>query len=701
MSKPRTNRLAQEKSPYLLQHAHNPVDWYPWGNEAFDKARVENKPIFLSIGYSTCHWCHVMEKESFEDEEVACSLNKIFVPIKVDREERPDIDSYYMTVCQLITGTGGWPLTIIMSPARQPFFAATYLPKTGRFGRVGLLELTRQIETAWRTRQDQITQSANDISELVRQVTQTNAKGELTDETLHAAYRGLVALYDENAGGFGNEPKFPTPHNLSFLLRYWKTTRKEKALKIAEHTLTAMRMGGIYDHIGYGFHRYSTDKNWILPHFEKMLYDQALLTITYTEAFQITHNDLYRNTAQEITEYVLRNMTSQEAAFYSAEDADSEGVEGRFYTWTEREIRDILDPSDSDIVVNVFNIKEVGNYREEAARPPTGNNLLYVSKSMDAAAADLNISQDELLTRLAKARNRMLEHREKRVHPHKDRKILTDWNGLMIAALAKACRVLENDLLKQMAKKAADFLLSVMRDGDGILYHRFIEGERAIHGFLDDYVFLIWGLVELYESTFEPRYLRAACDLQEKTVDIFWDKENGAFFSAPQNNDLPLRKKEIYDGAIPSGNSIAMYNMLRLAVLTGQHGFAEQSHQTANYFARQIHKNPLNHMQTMTALHLALSPSAEIVISGTPDNPKTREMLRIINKSSELDLAIVLRPTEGFSDIVEIAPFTRNLLPLDGKTTAYLCHAGKCEIPIAEPEELAKKLERTRYDSKD
>ena len=700
MSKPRSNRLAQEKSPYLLQHAYNPVDWYPWGKEAFDKARVENKPIFLSIGYSTCHWCHVMEKESFEDEEVARILNRTFVPIKVDREERPDIDSYYMTVCQVITGTGGWPLTIIMSPAIQPFFAATYLPKRNRFGRIGLIELAGQIETLWRTRHAQITQSANDISQLVRQTTHTNTKGELTEETMHAAYRGLVALYDENAGGFGNAPKFPTPHNLSFLLRYWKRTNEAKALKIAEHTLTAMRMGGIYDHLGYGFHRYSTDKNWILPHFEKMLYDQALLSIAYTEAFQITRDDQYQNTVREITEYVLRDMASQEGAFYSAEDADSEGVEGRFYTWTEREIKNILDLPEHEVVASVFNIGREGNYVEETTRRKTGKNLLYLSKSIDALAADLNISEDDLLRSLAKARTRLLEHRVKRVHPHKDTKILTDWNGLMIAALAKAGRVSDNDLLKRAAKKAADFILSVMRDGDGTLYHRLIQGARAINGFLDDYVFLIWGLLELYASTFEPQYLRAACDLQKKSMDIFWDHEEGAFFFAPQNNDLPLRKKEIYDGAIPSGNSVAMYNMLRLAALTGQHRLVEQAHQTAGLFARQIQKNPVNHIQTMTALNLALSPSATAVISGKAVDPATLEMLHIINDSPELDLSVVLRPTERSPDIVEIAPFTRELLPLGGKTAAYLCYAGKCEMPITDPETLAKKLKDACCDSK-
>jgi uncharacterized protein YyaL (SSP411 family) len=693
MNKPWANRLAREKSPYLLQHAHNPVDWYPWSKEAFKKAEAENKPIFLSIGYSTCHWCHVMEKESFEDDEVARALNKVFVPIKVDREERPDIDSYYMTVCQLITGTGGWPLTIIMSPTKEPFFAATYLPKTSRFGRIGLLELIRQIDILWHTRQDHITQSANGVAKLVRQAIQTNEKGELTEESLHAAYRGLVALYDETAGGFGNAPKFPTPHKLSFLLRYWVRTKQETALKIAEHTLTAMRMGGVYDHIGYGFHRYSTDKNWILPHFEKMLYDQALLTIAYTEAFQITHNDLYRNTAHEIIEYVLRDMTSQNGAFYSAEDADSEGVEGRFYTWEESEIREILDPSESETVVRVFNIKSSGNYVGETTRRMTGKNLLYMCKSMDALAADLNMSQGELAKRLARARAIILKHREKRVRPHKDRKILTDWNGLMIAALAKAGRIFDSDLHKRMAKRAADFFLSAMRDSDGMLYHRFIGSERAIPGFLDDYVFLTWGMIELYESTFEPRYLRAAYDLHEKTVNIFWDNEDRAFFFASQNNDLPLRKKEIHDGAIPSGNSIAMYNMLRLAGLTGQHKFAEQARHIATYFARQIKENPLNHIQTMTALNLAFSASIEVAISGNPDDPLTLEMLRTINRSPELDLPIVLRPNEGSSEVVDIAPFTRNLLPLDGKTTAYLCQTGKCEMPINEPEELSNKLE--------
>jgi hypothetical protein len=480
------------------------VDWHPWGEEAFTKARDEDKPIFLSIGYSTCHWCHVMEKESFEDETVARLLNDTFVPIKVDREERPDIDSYYMTVCQLISGTGGWPLTIIMDPKLRPFFTTTYLPKTSRSGRIGMLELIPQIDHMWRTRRDQIQKSSNDISQLVKQSQRQPVKhGELTVATLHAAFERLVAQYDAQNGGFGAAPKFPTPHNLSFLMRYSTHTDQNKALDMVEHTLTAMRRGGVYDHIGYGFHRYSTDAHWHLPHFEKMLYDQALLTLAYTEAFVLTRNPLYEETANEIIEYVLRDMTSDQGAFYSAEDADSEGEEGKFYLWTEHEIEDILDASEFSIIKQLYGISRNGNYTDEATRRQSGRNLLYASKSKDDVAAALGIPAHKLTACLATAREKLFRHRAGRTHPHKDKKILCDWNGLMIAALARAGRTLGHDTYIECAKRAADYLLTRIRDSSGRLYHRIMDGERAIRGFLDDYAFLTWGLIELYEATFE------------------------------------------------------------------------------------------------------------------------------------------------------------------------------------------------------
>jgi hypothetical protein len=670
------------------------VDWYPWGEEAFTRAHDEDKPIFLSIGYSTCHWCHVMEKESFEDETVARLLNDTFVPIKVDREERPDIDSYYMTVCQLISGTGGWPLTIIMDPRRQPFFATTYLPKTSRFGRIGMLELIPQIDSMWRTRRAQILRSSNDISQLVKQSQQQPVKnGELTVATLHAAFEHLVAQYDAQNGGFGAAPKFPTPHNLSFLMRYSAHTDQNKALDMVEHTLTAMRRGGIYDHIGYGFHRYSTDAHWRLPHFEKMLYDQALLTLTYTEAFVLTRNPVYEETANEIIEYVLRDMTSDQGAFYSAEDADSEGEEGKFYLWTEHEIEDILDASEFSIIKQLYGIRSSGNYTDEATHRQRGSNLLYASKSQDDLAAAIGITAHKLAAYLTTAREKLYRHREGRTHPHKDKKILCDWNGLMIAALAKAGRTLGHDTYIECAKRAADYLLTRIRDSSGHLYHRIMDGERAIRGFLDDYAFLTWGLIELYEATFETGYLRAALELSEEAQELFGDQGSGAFFFTDTTSDLPLRKKESYDGAIPSGNAVAMLNMIRLARLTGRVDLEERANRIAQEFAHSIEKNPINHMQMLIALSTALFPSTEIVIVGRSDDAGTQELIRLINQSTILDTLVLSKPVDQESDITRLAPFTSDLQPVNNRATAYLCRDYQCAMPTNDKEELVRKLE--------
>jgi uncharacterized protein YyaL (SSP411 family) len=691
----RTNRLAREKSPYLLQHAHNPVDWYPWGDEAFKKAKAEDKPIFLSIGYSTCHWCHVMENESFEDDEVARLLNETFVSIKVDREERPDIDSYYMTVCGLLSGTGGWPLTIIMSPAKQPFFASTYLPKMSRFGRIGLLELIPQVANIWKTRREKILKSSGDISELVKQASQEKGTGKLTDSILQAAYEGLVAQYDEKTGGFGNAPKFPTPHNLFFLMRHWQSTGQEKALHIVEHTLTAMRMGGIYDHTGYGFHRYSTDAQWHLPHFEKMSYDQALLTLAYTEAYQITKKQFYKVTAGEIIEYVLRDMISKQGAFYSAEDADSEGQEGKFYLWAENEIAGILNVTEYKVIKEAFNIQTAGNYVDEATRQQTGRNLLHMSRSHSELAVALGISEDELMKHLTAAREKMFRYREKRTHPHKDKKILCDWNGIMIAALSKAGRILEKERYIKIAKRAADFLLTEMLDSKGQLYHRYIDGERAIQGFLDDYAFLAWGLIELYEASFNTRYLQAAIRLNELTKAIFGDTDGGAFFFTPKGNELPLRKKEKYDGAVPSGNSLAMLNMLRLARLTGHADLEEQANQIAENFAYAIQQHPLNHVQMLIGLNQALFPSPEIVITGNTDDSTTQEMLGTINQSAVLDVLVLFKSTNGQSEIMKLAPFTSDLSLIDNRATAYLCRNYQCEMPTNDSSKLARMLDES------
>ncbi|MCJ7808413.1 MAG: thioredoxin domain-containing protein, partial [Dehalococcoidia bacterium] len=516
------NRLIQEKSPYLLQHADNPVDWYPWGADAFTKAQSENKPIFLSIGYSTCHWCHVMAHESFEDLEVGKLMNESFVSIKVDREERPDIDAVYMKVCQMMTGSGGWPLTIIMTPDKEPFFAATYIPRESRFGLIGMLDLIPRIKELWSTRQTEVLDSASQITGALRQASSDISNEELSESMLHLTYEQLASRFDQENGGFSIAPKFATPHNLLFLLRYWARTGNEQSLHMVEKTLQAMRSGGIYDHIGFGFHRYSTDTQWLVPHFEKMLYDQAMLAMAYTEAYQVTGKEEYAQTAHEIFDYILRDMTAPDGGFYSAEDADTDGEEGKFYLWTHQEIAQVLSVEEANLATIVFSIKKDGNFSETDGRENISN-ILHLTETLEELAVNLNISVHELKKNLEKIRKKLFAYREKRVHPHKDDKILTDWNGLMVAALSKGAQVLNEPHYASAAKRAIDFTLNNMLTSDGRLLHRFRDGQAALPAYIDDYAFLIYGMLELYETSFDSRYLEGAIALNGDLIDHFWD----------------------------------------------------------------------------------------------------------------------------------------------------------------------------------
>ncbi|HSP88797.1 MAG TPA: thioredoxin domain-containing protein, partial [Ignavibacteriaceae bacterium] len=448
MKKP--NRLIKEKSPYLLQHAYNPVDWFPWNNEAFNKAKETDKPVFLSIGYSTCHWCHVMEKESFEDEEIAELMNDAFVSIKVDREERPDIEAIYMSVCQMLTGSGGWPMTIVMTPEKKPFFAGTYFPKESRFGRPGIKELIPRLKELWQTKRNEIINSSEEISSAVISSSSFKEGIPLKENIFHIAFKEFEERFDDEFGGFGNAPKFPTPHNLMFLLRYWKRYNNSSALEMVEKTLTHMRMGGIYDHIGFGFSRYSTDQEWLVPHFEKMLYDQALLVLTYIEAYQVTKNDFYKDSAEEILTYVIRDMTSSEGGFYSAEDADSEGEEGKYYLWTTDEIKQIL-KDDTNLFLKYFNIKEEGNWIDSVHGIKSNTNITHLKKSVKDFSAETELSEKEFKEKLETARQKLFAERGKRIHPYKDDKILTDWNGLMISAFAKAAQVFNKNIYSETA----------------------------------------------------------------------------------------------------------------------------------------------------------------------------------------------------------------------------------------------------------
>jgi uncharacterized protein YyaL (SSP411 family) len=680
------NRLLSEKSPYLLQHAFNPVHWYPWGEEAFQAAAREDKPIFLSVGYSSCHWCHVMAHESFEDPGVARLMNQAFICIKVDREERPDIDQMYMTFAQSMTGRGGWPLTIIMTPEKKPFFAATYIPKTGRAGQAGMMEIIPRIKELWMKNRDELLDSADQILDYLKQ-TQSQPRAQAAAANLDTAflargYAALASIYDPQNGGFGTAPKFPSPHNLFFLLRYWHRTGDKHALQMVEATLQAMQMGGIYDQVGNGFHRYSTDAQWLVPHFEKMLYDQALMAIAYIEAYQATGKEKYARTAREILDYVLRDMTAPQGGFFSAEDADSGGEEGKFYVWTAEELQETLDKEEFKLFIRLFDVHENGNFEK-------GGNILRLRSSLVDAASVLKMSEPDLYERRELIRAKLFLVREKRVHPLKDDKILTDWNGLMIAALAKAAQALpEANGAKYAAAaiKAADFILKEMQTTKGRLLHRY-RGEAAIFANLDDYAFLIWGLLDLYETVFDVKYLKAALQLNQTMMRHFWDMDQGGFFfSADDAEALLLRKKEFYDGAIPSGNSIAMLNLLRLMHLSGGTELEERAWDLARgFFAAD--GQPWGHSMLLCSLDYALGPASEIALLGSMQDVGIIEMLQALRSRYLPNKSVVLVCGE---EIREMAPFTKNLAQVEGKISAYVCTDHVCSLPVTSPKEMMK-----------
>jgi hypothetical protein len=678
------NRLINEKSPYLLQHAYNPVDWYPWSEEAFEKAKKEDKPIFLSIGYSTCHWCHVMEHESFEDEEVAKIINENFVPIKVDREERPDIDNIYMNVCMMMTGGGGWPLTILMTPDKKPFYAGTYFPKESSYTRIGIKDLLLKISEMWKNERESLIKRSEKVMEHLKDYVKAKSGNEqLPKEVLDHAYEELKDRFDRYYGGFGNRPKFPSPHNFMFLLRYWKRTGKENALQMVEHSLKMMRLGGIFDQIGFGFHRYSTDERWFLPHFEKMLYDQAMLSMAYTETYQATKNPFYRKVAEEIFEYVLRDMTDKNGGFYSAEDADSEGEEGKFYVWSYNEIKKILG-EDSDLFVKIFNITEEGTYREEATGKPTGTNIPYLKKPLDEIAEELGVPFEELEKKVEEMRKKLFEIREKRVHPLKDDKILTDWNGLMIAALSKGAQAFNNSEYLNSAKKSADFILDKMKMEDGGLYHRYRDGEVSFKGNIDDYAFMVWGLIELYEASFETKYLEEALNLTNYAVEHFWDKENGGFYFTPDNTDeeLIIRQKEVYDGAYPSGNSVMLYNLARLSKMTGKTEFEKYAEKETEVFSFDVQRMPSAHTMFLIGFDFMVNETSEIVIVGEKDKEDTRKFIRALYDNFEPFVVALLKyPT---SNLEKIAEYTKNLTEIEDKATAYVCKNFNCNLPTTD-----------------
>ncbi len=688
-----TNRLAAESSPYLLQHAHNPVDWYPWGDEAFEVAAREGKPVFLSIGYSTCHWCHVMERESFENEEIAALMNEHFVCIKVDREERPDVDAIYMKAVQAITGRGGWPLSVWLTADRRPFLGGTYFPPEDRYGRPGFRTILLRVAELWKTRRDDLIAQADSLVQHVRDQNAAVAGAELSAETLALSVRRHEGSFDARRGGFGPAPKFPPSYGISFLLRQATRKQAEQVLPMVRTTLDAMQRGGIRDHLGGGFHRYSTDAKWLVPHFEKMLYDQAGLARAYVEAFQVTGDAAYAATARGVLDYVLRDLRDRAGGFHSAEDADSEGVEGKFYVWTKDEITAVLGAADADAFAAVYGVHADGNFIDEATGASTGTNILHLREPLPATARAGGEDPGEFAARLAAMRERLLAVRSKRVRPLLDDKVLTDWNGLMISAFALGGTALHEPRYTAAAREAADFLLTTVRTGGGLL-HRYRRGDAGIDGFLTDYAFLANGLFDLHQATQEPRWLEAARDIAREMVARFRNGDGEFVLSAGRGDELVAETREIYDGDRPSGNSAAIYALLRIGRVTGDAELERLGRESLAAWSGTIARYPQGHSYALLALDFDIGPSREIVIAGDPQEAGTQALLDAARDRFLARDVVLLHPTGTAGDAARaLSPFIAPQPPVDGRAAAYVCTNRACEAPVKSAEALRRILD--------
>ena len=688
---PEFNRLIFESSPYLLQHARNPIDWRAWGEEALHLAKVENKPIFLSIGYTTCHWCHVMERESFEDPEVARLLNENYVCIKVDREERPDLDNVYMSVTQMMTGRGGWPMTVIMSPQKIPFFAGTYFPKAS------MLQLLPHFSQIWKEEPKKVDKIGHAIIDNLKKAQATQPGGDLNATHLDRCFESLSVAYDPVHGGFGQEPKFPTPHALSFLLRYYQRTGEERALTMVTHTLRKIRLSGTYDQIGWGIHRYSTDSEWLLPHFEKMLYDQALFSIACLETFQITKNSFFQQACEDTLAYVDRELSSPAGGFYSAEDADSEGEEGKFYLWNVDEIVTVLGEKDANLFIQVYQCETQGNYFDESTREKTGSNIPHLTQTFSESAQSDGQDSRELSARMEKIRAQLFEYREKRVHPQLDDKVLTDWNGLMISAFARAAQAFDDQRYSDRAKQAADFCLTELRQADGRLLKRWRLGKAGLPAHLEDYAFFAQGLLDLYETVHDPEYLKQAKKLIDMTRDLFEDRESGGFFlTARDGEKLLTRPKEIYDGAIPSGNSIMALNLARIWKMTGDEQYKQCLNLCFSAFSGFLTTNPSGAENFLHALAFILHPPHEILIHGDRENVLTHSILKEV-KEHFLPFKTLLHLSNSVQnpDLLKMAPYLSAYSSVQ-KPTFFLCQDYQCEQPRTDLSEIKQVLEKLK-----
>ncbi len=700
------NKLAEEKSPYLLQHSGNPVDWYPWGPEAFEKARLENKPIFLSIGYSTCHWCHVMERESFENERIAEILNRGYVAIKVDREERPDVDRIYMTFVQATTGSGGWPMSVWLTPGLQPFFGGTYFPPENRYGHPGFASILSQIEDAWRTSRDQIEESAREVVEQLRKHADVEPGRAETIDTgvLDSGFFVFRRTFDPEKGGFGGAPKFPRPSVFDFLLRYHRRTGNPEALDMTLLTLREMAKGGMNDQLGGGFHRYSVDERWFVPHFEKMLYDQAQLASSYLHAFQISGDPQYADVARTIFDYVLRDMTDSEGGFYSAEDADSvidpeepqvKG-EGAFYVWTDEEIRALVPEPEAGWFCHRYGVAEGGNVVNDPHQEFTNRNILYEAATLEETARQFDRPLEEIQAGLDRAKRTLLEARSGRVRPHLDDKVLTSWNGLMISALALGGVVLDEPRYAEAARRAAEFLLARMYNPEtGILLRRYRQGESAIPGFLDDYALFAQALLDLYEAQFDRRCLDLAVRLTEKQVELFEDRQQGAFFSTAAGDDsLVMRVKEDYDGAEPSGNSVAILNLLRLAQATARSDFRVSAEHALSAFAPRLSAAPVALPFLLAACEFRLSDPRQVILVGERGAEDTNSLVRALySRFLPNRIVLLVDSAETRKALAEGIPAVESMEKMGGRAAAYVCRNYTCQLPVSEASELAELLQ--------
>ena len=679
-----SNRLINETSPYLLQHAENPVDWYPWGEEALGRARADDRPILLSIGYSACHWCHVMERESFENEDIAVLMNDNFVNIKVDREERPDLDAVYMEAVQMMTGSGGWPMTVFLTPEGRPYYGGTYFPPEDRGGMPGFPRLLAAASQAYHTNKGEIERVTRQLAEQMGRTGQMpRGFTPLTTEVMHNAYSQLATQFDHLNGGFGNAPKFPQPMTPEFLLRYHRHGFNARALEMVELTLQKMAYGGMYDQVGGGFHRYSTDAYWLVPHFEKMLYDNALLARLYLHAWQVTGNPLYRRITEETLDYVLREMTDPAGGFYSAQDADSEGVEGKFFVWMPDELRSLLG-EDADLVMGYYGVTERGNFE--------GANILNVPRPPEEYASQRGVSEDDLSAAVQRARAVLLDVRERRIHPLLDDKVLTSWNGLMLRSFAESGAALGRPDYLDAASRNADFLLATMRGPDGRLLRTWRNGEAKLNGYLEDYACLADGLLSLHEATLEPRWLQEAVSVADGMNALFWDDAVGGFYDTGSDHEtLVIRPRDVFDNAQPCGGSVAADVLLRLGVITGNDDYSAKGATPLRAMQQLLGRAPAATGHWLGALDFYVSLPREIVIVGPASDPATTSMLDEVSQRF-MPNRVLVGVSDPANPPLKDSPLLEQRVMQNGLPTAYVCENYACQLPVTEPAALAAQL---------